>query len=57
MAVWFFVWFLLGVVIIPATAIFYSVRRAFLIAVVWILPMAIPHAIHDLSRPTASKHR
>jgi hypothetical protein len=57
MAVWFFVWFLLGGLAILTTAIFFSLRRAFLLAVIWVLPMAIPHAMHDMSsHPATRKH-
>lgn len=52
-----FAWFVIGVVVIPATAIFYSIRRAFLIAIIWVLPVAIPRALHDMSSPSATKHR
>lgn len=50
-----FAWFVIGVVVIPATAIFYSIRRAFLIAIIWVLPVAIPRAMHDMSRHAAVK--
>ena len=52
-----FAWFVIGVVVIPATAIFYSKRRAFLIASIWVLPVAIPRALHDMSSNSATKHR
>lgn len=52
-----FAWFVIGVVVIPATAIFYSIRRAFLIAIIWVLPVAIPRALHDMSSHSATKHR
>lgn len=52
-----FAWFVIGVVVIPATAIFYSIRRAFLIAIIWVLPVAIPRALHDMSSYSATRHR
>lgn len=52
-----FAWFVIGVVVIPATAIFYSFRRAFLVAIIWVLPMALPRALHDMSSHSATKPR
>lgn len=44
-----FLWFLIGVVVLPFTAIFVSLRKAFMFAVVWSLPMVGPLIWRDIT--------
>ncbi|CCA89772.1 hypothetical protein PP1Y_Spl172 (plasmid) [Novosphingobium sp. PP1Y] len=54
MAALSFLWFLTGVFVIPFTAIFTSVRKAFMLAAVWSLPFVAPHIWHDVNQDVAT---
>lgn len=67
MAALSFLWFLIGVVALTFTAVFVSLRKAFMFFLMWSLPMVGPlvwrdithhaPAVHDGKEARSGKHR
>lgn len=55
-AVFIFTWFIIGVVVIPIMALFFSFRRAFLYALIWGLPFTLQPMLHSMAQVETPWH-